>query len=121
MDTNIVQQLRRAIDAKHKDALEALKTIQEYLEEPVPSPKGGKKKSKTKRKPPSRAGTGKIRPAVLAVMAKGFLPIQAVADRTKLTPLQIRGVVLAPALKDDFTKKEVGGTLHYKYEGKLKD
>jgi hypothetical protein len=114
MGETIVQQLRRAIDAKHKEAVRALEMLQAYLEEPAPAPK---RPQKSAGKPPSRAGTGRIRPPVLAAFQKGYFSINAVAEQTGFTALQVRGVVLAPALKQQFAKKEVDGVMHYKFEG----
>jgi len=122
--TQIVQELQRAIDIKHKEALGALKTLQAYLEEsplPITAKKAKKSAKKAKNSPPSRAGTGKIRPAVLAEFAKDFLAIKMVAEQTGFTTLQVRGVVMAPGLKDRFAKKEIGDVMHYKYEAKSGD
>ena len=123
MSAPIVQELQQAIDAKYAEAVKALKTLQTYLEQPVSPLTGSKgtakvsgKKPKKAKTPPSRAGTGKIRPAVLAEMRKDFQSIRAVAERTGLTTLQVRGVVLAPALKERFAKQEVDGVMQYKYE-----
>ena len=125
MATSIVEDLRRVINTKHTDALRALDTIASYLEEPVArATNNAVATRKTKRKPPKaapRAGTGKIRPKVLAALSGDFRPIKEVANETKLKPLQIRGVVLAPGLKDRFDKKEVDGIMHYKYQGETND
>ena len=114
MSNPIIQKLRQAIDAKHAEALESLDKLAAYLENVSVSQPNGKSPTK---KPPPRQGTGKIRNPVLAAFRQGFLSVQAVAEQTKLTPLQVRGVVLAPALKARFLKKKVDGVMHYKWEG----
>ena len=113
MPNPIVEQLRRAIDAKHSQALSALATLAEYLDEPIPQTIGGTESPK-KRAP--REGTGKIRNAVLAAFREEYLATQTVAERTGLTLAQVRGVLSAPALKDRFSKMEVAGVMQYKFE-----
>ena len=116
MVSPIVEQLRRSIDAKHVQAVQALKTVAAYLDESLPDGQGRKEPSK-KRAP--RAGTGKIRNAVLAAFGSEYLSVEMAAKETKLEPRQVRGVLSAPALKDKFVKKEVEGATHYKYKGEI--
>lgn len=114
MSNQVIEQLRRAIEQKHEEALHALETLQRYFEES--KPENPPKQAAAKKKAP-RAGTGKIRNAVLAVLRKDYFPVAEVAKQTGLKPLQVRGVVTAPSLKDDFAKKEVDGVIQYKYKG----
>lgn len=114
MASQLIDQLRRTIDAKHSEAIKALGTLAAYLEESTPKTSGGQKGLK---KQPPRAGTGKIRNAVLALLQKDFLSIQAVAQQTGYKVGQVRGVVSAPALKGKVSKKEVDGVMCYKFDG----
>ncbi|MGD0654669.1 MAG: hypothetical protein ABSA16_10025 [Thermoguttaceae bacterium] len=113
MVSPIEKQLRHLIDAKHAQAIQALKTMTSYLEETLPD--GKKLKNPPKKRSP-REGTGKIRNKVLAAFGEKFASIQEVADQTKLKRGQVRGVVSAPALQSRFLKKEINGVMHYKYE-----
>ncbi len=119
MTLQTVDQLRQAIDAKHARAIEALKTVAEYLEEQQIS-NGEHKMPRTPKakKHSPRAGTGNIRNAVLAVFREGYASIRDTAEKTGFTPSQVRGVVSAPALKDSFVKKETDGITRYHYQEK---
>jgi len=124
VSNEIVDKLRRAIDAKHDEAIHALQTVAAYLEEPVVveahrGERADQKRSRSRQKSkrPPRQGTGKIRPAVLAACSQGFLPVKTVAEQTGFTTLQVRGVIMSPSLKDKFSKQEIDGVMHYKYEG----
>jgi hypothetical protein len=113
-----IAEIKNAIDAKHVEALRALELLRGYLEE---SPLGGNGTigvpAIRKRKSP-RAGTGKIRTAVLGFFAQDFCTIQEAVEQTKLTRAQVRGVVQSPGLKDKFEKKPTdGGLMRYKYIG----
>ncbi|MGA2031303.1 MAG: hypothetical protein ABSG68_03520 [Thermoguttaceae bacterium] len=115
MAVEIVDQLRAAIDAKHQRAIEALKTVAEYLEEQsLPTGNSQHKTSKVKKSP--RAGTGNIRNAALTVFREGYLSIREASEKTGLTVLQVRGVVSAPALRSGFTKKEADGITRYHFQ-----
>lgn len=118
MANPIVEQLRKTIEAKHaqslQTALQHLDAMAKYLEELPPD--GQEHKLPGKKRSP-RAGTGKIRKAVLKAFAQDFASIQMVSDQTKLKRGQVRGVISAPALKSSFSKKEVDGVMHYKFTG----
>jgi len=116
MAESLVQQLRRAIDAKYAEARRALDTLQSYLEEPAPSVDG---QSVPPKKRAPRAGTGKIRNTVLAAFRQDFLSVQTVVAQTKLTIRQVRGVISAPGLTDKFARKQIEGVTHYKYGGDM--
>jgi len=119
MANPVIEKLRQAIDAKHAEALASLTKLATYLEDlGSPATNGQGQKGK---KPSPRAGTGKIRNAVIAAFREEYLPVDVVAERIKKTPLQVRGVVLSPAIKKQFSKKEVDGVMHYKYEGATKE
>lgn len=113
MASQLIKQLRRTIDAKHVEALHALETLADYLEESVTLANGHHKAQK---KRPPRAGTGKIRNAVLSVFRQDYCSVRAVAEKTGFEVRQVRGVVNAPALKAKFSRKEVGDVMHYKYK-----
>jgi len=114
MANPIVEQLRRSIDAKHAEALRALEMLAGYLNEPVALGNGTPDIPK---KHAPRAGTGKIRNAVLAAFRQDFLSVEAAAKQTGRTPSQVRGVLSAPSLKNSFAKKEIDAVMHYKLEG----
>ena len=107
-----IAELRRTIDAKHADALKALATLGEYLDEIAPGTNGGTPKRRSPRK-----GTGKIRAAVLAAFSKEFLTIAKAVQVTGLTRQQIRGVVQSPVLKQLFEKRQPGEFVEYRYVG----
>ncbi len=112
----VIEQLRQAVNSKHSDALRAISLLAGYLEEPLPA--NGRKMPKNG---PPRKGTGKIRPAVLAAFGRDYLAVEAVAEETGFTTAQVRGVLSAPALKENFLKKEVDRVTHYKYTGKMEE
>lgn len=113
----LYEQMREAVEAKHKRALQALEELRDYLDEATPSANDHASLVRPAKQPP-RKGTGKIRPAVLAAMKDRFRSVQEVAAETGFTKLQVRGVVLSPSLKDKFSKQpQSDGTVEYKYEG----
>jgi hypothetical protein len=67
MANPIVEKLRQAIDAKYAEALANLEKLAIYMDDVTIEANG---KSPKNRQPP-RTGTGKIRPAVLAVFREG--------------------------------------------------
>ena len=121
MADSIVSQLRKTIDEKHSEALKALETLKAYFAETPAGVNvqstGRKQPKKAEKRQPPRAGTGKIRPKVLGLMRDKFVSIKEVAGPTGLTTAQVRGVVLSPALKANFEKKEIDGVMHYRYKG----
>ena len=120
MADSLKDQLRKAINARHAAALKALDEISDYLTTPGTTSNGHEPAKAAKRSAP-RKGTGKIRPAVMALLANQFLPVQAVAEQTGYSRGQIRGVILAPSMKAHFAKRVVDGVTEYKYEGAILD
>jgi hypothetical protein len=108
-----IEQMRAALVAKHAAELEAFEKFAPLFQGLLPTDGA----TSTKRKTPPRAGTGKIRNAVLAAFSRDFLTAEAVAKQTGFTIQQVRGVVTAPVLKTGFMKKEIEGVMHYKFQG----
>ena len=113
MGNPAIDQLRRALEAKHTEAMRLLQRLQLLLEEPLIQVNG--EPIAAKKRPP-RAGTGKIRNAVLPVFSRDYLSVEAVAKETGFTVAQVRGVVSAPRLKKNFLKKEIAGMMCYKFQ-----
>jgi hypothetical protein len=115
MRTLLVDQLPKAVNAKHAEALRAIELLAGYLVEESPVEADGHQKSP--RRPSPRTGTGKIRTAVLEAFGREFLTIRDVAKETGFSVKQVRGVVMAPSLKSRFTRKAMeGGIKIYKYQ-----
>ena len=90
MDNPIIEQAEKAIRAEHDRSLQAalqhLYAVAKYLDGMPPD--GQEHKVLGKKRSP-RAGTGKIRKAVLRAFAQDFTSIQAVSEQTKFKSGQI--------------------------------
>jgi hypothetical protein len=125
--TALISQLRSAIDAKHREALQALETVTAYLtkagylgdgdiEANEETPRRPRHRRKHAKQPAPRAGTGKYRPGVISATTDQFLTVKQIAVKTGFTSLQIRGVLQAPVFKEKFAKREIDGVMQYKYQ-----
>lgn len=116
MESSIVDDLRRAIETKHAEALHALETLRVYLDAPsLPEhkPPAGQQASTGKRalQPPK----GSIRERVLSILSQDYVPVRRVVENTGLATKQVRGVLTAQDVKDNIARKEVNGLTYYKY------
>jgi hypothetical protein len=115
MADSLRDQLRKAINARHAAALQALDEISDYLTTPATAT-NGQSSAKSGKRTASRKG-GKFRPGVIAATTQEFLSVQEIATKTGFSRSQIRGVLLAPTMKAQFTKRVAGDVTQYKYEG----
>jgi predicted Rossmann fold nucleotide-binding protein DprA/Smf involved in DNA uptake len=111
--STLSEQLRRQIEAKHKEALQALEVLERYFEDGATAQENGDK-PKAKR----RAGNGSNRDKVLAIVDHEFASVGEISKRTGLDAKQVRGVLNAPGLKGHFDKQEADGELQYRTKGK---
>ena len=113
MAHEIIEKLRAAVNAKHANAMRMIDALAVYLDEPT-APNG--QELPAKRQPP-RKGTGKIRNKVLAVFSRDYVSVQDAATQTGYSTAQVRGVLTASALRDNFVKRDVEGVRQYKFQG----
>jgi hypothetical protein len=112
----VTDNLRQLIDAKHAQALEAVKILQEYLDKvpvtglaPLPSLLNGK---------PASVERGGFTEAVLAAIRHEWASASQIAAKTGLEVKRVRGVLNAPRMKGKLARKIVNDQTVYRLEDK---
>ena len=114
MTLTLVKDLRKAIDDKHQEALQALAAIRCYLEQPSLCHTGTEGSSEE----PAPKGNGRsIREQVLEQIREQSRSVRDIETVTGLTKRQVRGVISAPDLKDRIERTAHSGTVQYRYIG----
>ena len=102
----LIDKLREAIDVQHAEALDALKTVSDYLEaKPLCSNRRTDVYGKVSR--------------IVAGQFVEFRTVRSVADETGLTCKQVRGVIGRQDIRDNFTSKNGDGVRLYKFMGDI--
>jgi hypothetical protein len=112
--SDFIENLRTAIDAKHAEAIRALQVLESYLND-APSAMDVPQRSPAsvaRRQEP----VGSIRERVLSIIASDWAGVPSMAKKLGLDGKQVRGVVLAPDLKDKIQRRESNGITEYRYE-----
>jgi hypothetical protein len=110
---SIIEQLQATIEAKHKEALEALKVLAGYLTGSEANGDLARKSTTNKVKPSQQ--TGSIRDRVLAAIAEDWATVETIIEQSGLTKKQIRGVLNAPGLSDQIERRSLGEKKEYRY------
>ena len=111
-----LNELRKAIDAKHAEAIAALSVLRSYIADETEAPARKLTELSKSPKQPALAGGGRIRDQVLGVLRTGFFPAQAVVEKTGLTMRQVRGVITAPDMKENMERRLSNGVKEYHYK-----
>ena len=114
MTLPLVTDLKKAINEKHQNAMQALETIRCYLEQP------SLRYTHTEEpfEQPPLGGNGRsIREQVVEQICEQSKSVRDIETVTGLTKRQVRGVLSAPDLKDRIDRTIQSGTVHYRYVG----
>ena len=109
---SIVENLRKAIEAKHQEALRALETLRCYLKHPVVSEHP---QLRDQGKESQEADRATIRERVLEQIRDQARSVREIEANTGLTKRQVRGVISAPDLKNRIERTVRHGVTHYRY------
>ena len=106
--TKNFDEMEREVNARHQEALQALATLRAYFADVSLIANG---------KVAPRTGTGKIRPAVIEACKDDYRLVEEIAETSGFSKAQVRGAILSPGLREQFTKKEINGRVAYKFVG----